>query len=155
MVKNLPQCRRPRFDSGGGKIPYRKEWLPTPVFLTGGFHRQRSLVGYSPWGPKEPDTIFHIRQFFILHCLEHKMTGATEALLYEVNNVLKDTLESKSMEIKAFLILWKYSNSSLYHLLWNSWPCLLPWNSNTSIHPLFLPLCTTINTSGWWLFFLP
>ena len=32
-VKNLPQCRRPRFDPWVGKIPWRREWLPTPVFL--------------------------------------------------------------------------------------------------------------------------
>ena len=31
------------------KIPWRREWLPTPVFLPGEFHGQRSLVGYSPW----------------------------------------------------------------------------------------------------------
>ena len=42
-VKNLPQCRRPRFDPWVGKIPWRREWLPTPVFLPGEFHRQRSL----------------------------------------------------------------------------------------------------------------
>ena len=29
------------------KIPWRSEWLPTPVFLPAKFHRQRSLVGYS------------------------------------------------------------------------------------------------------------
>ena len=34
----------------GGKIPWRREWLPTPLFLPGEFHGQRSLVGYSPWG---------------------------------------------------------------------------------------------------------
>ena len=34
------------------KIPWRKEWLPTPVFLPRKFHGQRSLTGYSPWGPK-------------------------------------------------------------------------------------------------------
>ena len=33
--------------------PWRREWLPTPVFLPGEFHGQRSLVGYSPWGHKE------------------------------------------------------------------------------------------------------
>ena len=33
-----------------GKIPCRREWLPTPVFLPGKSHGQRSLVGYSPWG---------------------------------------------------------------------------------------------------------
>ena len=31
---------------------WRREWLPTPVFLPGEFHGQRSLVGYSPWGYK-------------------------------------------------------------------------------------------------------
>ena len=39
-----------------GKIPWRREWLPTPVFLPGEFHGQRSLRGYSPWGHKELDT---------------------------------------------------------------------------------------------------
>ena len=32
-----------------------REGLPTPVFLPGGFHGQRSLGGYSPWGHKAPD----------------------------------------------------------------------------------------------------
>ena len=39
-----------------GKIPWRRERLPTPVFLPGEFHGQRSLAGYSPWGHKESDT---------------------------------------------------------------------------------------------------
>ena len=38
------------------KIPWRREWLLTPVFLLGEFHGLRSLVGYSPWGHKESDT---------------------------------------------------------------------------------------------------
>ena len=54
MVKNLLQCRRIRFDPWVGKTPWRREWLPTPVFLPGEFHGQRSLEGYSPWGHKEP-----------------------------------------------------------------------------------------------------
>ena len=56
MVKNLLQCRRSRFDPWVGKSPWRREWLPTPVFLPGEFHGQRSLVGYSPWGHKESGT---------------------------------------------------------------------------------------------------
>ena len=40
---------------GSGKITYRREWLPVPVFLPGEFHGQKSLVGYSPWGDKESD----------------------------------------------------------------------------------------------------
>ena len=37
-------------------IPWRREWLLTPVFFPGEFHGQRSLVGYSPWCHKELDT---------------------------------------------------------------------------------------------------
>ena len=47
------QCRRCRLDPWLGKIPWRWEWQPTPVFLPGESHEQRSLVGYSPWGHKE------------------------------------------------------------------------------------------------------
>ena len=56
MVKNPLQCRRHRFDSWVGKIPWRRKWQPTLVFLPGKSHRQRSLAGYSPWGRKESDT---------------------------------------------------------------------------------------------------
>ena len=38
-----------------GSIPGRTVWHPTPVFLPGESHGQRSLVDYSPWGPKEWD----------------------------------------------------------------------------------------------------
>ena len=50
------QCGRPGFDPWFGKIPWRREWLPTPVFLFGEFHGQRNLVGYSLWDCKELDT---------------------------------------------------------------------------------------------------
>ena len=45
-------ARRPGFNPWVGKISQRRKWLPTPVFLPGKSHGQRSLVGYSPWGHK-------------------------------------------------------------------------------------------------------
>ena len=42
-----------------GKIPWRRKWQPTLVYLPGEFHGQRSLAGYSPWGRKESDTTEH------------------------------------------------------------------------------------------------
>ena len=45
-----------RKDSRVGKIPRRKAWQPTPVFLQGEFHGQRSLAEYSPWSGKDSDT---------------------------------------------------------------------------------------------------
>ena len=53
--KESTQCRRPGFVSWVRKIPWRREWQPTPVFLPGEFQGQRILVGYSPWGHKESD----------------------------------------------------------------------------------------------------
>ena len=50
------QGERPRFDPWVGKIPWRRKWQPTPVFLPGKSHGQRSLAGCSPWGRKELDT---------------------------------------------------------------------------------------------------
>ena len=41
---------------GVRKIPWRREWQPTPVVLPRESYGQRSLVGYSPWGRKESDT---------------------------------------------------------------------------------------------------
>ena len=49
------ECGRPRFDPWVRKIPWRREWQPTPVFLPGEFHWLRSLVSYSPWSRREPD----------------------------------------------------------------------------------------------------
>ena len=50
------QCRTPGFGSRVGKIPWRREWQPTPGFLPGELHEQSSLAGYSPWGHKDLDT---------------------------------------------------------------------------------------------------
>ena len=50
------QCGRPAFDSWVRKIPWGREWQPTPLFLHREFQGQRNLVGYSSWGRKESDT---------------------------------------------------------------------------------------------------
>ena len=49
-LTNLRLCMGAEF--WVGKIPWRREWQPTPVFLLGESHGQRNLAGYSPWGHK-------------------------------------------------------------------------------------------------------
>ena len=49
------QFRRPGFNPWVRKIPWRREWQPTPVFLPRKSHGQKSLAGYSLWGHKELD----------------------------------------------------------------------------------------------------
>ena len=50
--KESTPSRRPRFDPWERKIPCRRKWQSTPVFLPGECHGQRNLVGYSPQGLK-------------------------------------------------------------------------------------------------------
>jgi len=51
-LANAGEKKRHEFDLWVGKIPWKRAWQPTPVFLPGETHRLRSLVGYSPWGHK-------------------------------------------------------------------------------------------------------
>ena len=53
------KCRRLKkcgFHPWVWKIPWRRKYPPTPVFLPGKSHGQKSLAGYRPWGHKESDT---------------------------------------------------------------------------------------------------
>ena len=70
MLKNLLQCRRPRFDPWVGKIPWRRERLPIPVFWPGEFHGLRNFHvqddyyqkpenNKSWWGFVEISTLVH------------------------------------------------------------------------------------------------
>ena len=56
VVKNPPAVQETGFDSWVGKIPWSREWQPTPVIVPGESHGERSLASPSPWGRKEPDT---------------------------------------------------------------------------------------------------
>ena len=73
MVKVFLQCQRLRFNPWVGKIPWRRERLPTPVFWPGEFHG----LYYSPGGRKESDTTERLSLFlcymrgFMLQCYMH------------------------------------------------------------------------------------
>ena len=67
------------FDLWVKKIPWRRKWQSTPVFLPGKFHGKRSLVGYSSWGCKETDKA------------EHACTQMSNVLWKESLNWDKDT----------------------------------------------------------------
>ena len=71
LVKNRLQCRRPWFDSWVGKIPWRRERLPTPVFWPG---ECQGL--YSPWGRKESDTT--VRLLLTLSCSYWGFPGGSD-----------------------------------------------------------------------------
>ena len=57
--ESASQCRSHRrhwLNPGVRRVPWRREWQPTLVFLPGECHRQRSLACYDSWGCKESNT---------------------------------------------------------------------------------------------------
>ena len=80
MVKNLPATQENRYEPWVGKISWRREWQPTPVFLPGESHGQRSLVDYSPWGHKESDTTERLT-------FSHSLSGLATAIINELAKI--------------------------------------------------------------------
>ena len=60
------KCKNIRIIGAPEEDPWRREWQPTPVFLPGESHEQRSLEVYSPWGHKELDMTERLIFFCIL-----------------------------------------------------------------------------------------
>ena len=62
LMKNPPAVQETQVQSlGGGKIPWKRKWQPTPVFFPGESREQRSLVGNSPWSHRELDMTYLLK----------------------------------------------------------------------------------------------
>ena len=61
MWWTVPLKSVPDFEDG----PWSRKWQPTPEFLPGEFHGQRSLMGYNPWGHKESDKTEWLTSLFL------------------------------------------------------------------------------------------
>ena len=62
----------------------RRQWHPTPVLLPGESHGQRSLVGGSPWGREELDTLSDFTFTFHFHALEKEMATHSSVLAWRI-----------------------------------------------------------------------
>ena len=103
-LKRLPAMQETWVRSLGQEDPWKRKWQPTPVFLRGESHGQRSLVGYSPRGRKESDTTewlhfhswplstqmargnaLHLGKFPRLHHFSHSTTSPTGFILLGIH----------------------------------------------------------------------
>ena len=100
------QFRRCRLDPWVWKMPWRRAWQPTLVFLAGKSHRQRSLVGYSPWIHKKSDTIEATEHTHIL-CLGQTVSIASQW----TSLLLWCPLLNIILEREATVILWSKRQS--------------------------------------------
>ena len=113
-----------------GKVPWRTKWQPTPVFLPGKSHGQRSLAGYSPWDCKELDRSKHAcTQTRILLCI-----------LFSPLSVLSITNIFPIFKKHIFLVLWLFLSSPpglLFPLNFIS----LYFSSSSSFHIAYVTYC--------------
>ena len=72
--RNLPAMQETQVQSLDLEDALEKKWQPFPVFLHGEFHGQRGLVGYSPWGHKECDTVERLTLFRFTFTYVYRLT---------------------------------------------------------------------------------
>ena len=138
------QCRRCGFDPWVRKILWGRKWQPTPVFLPGKSHGQRSLVGYSPRGHKDSDTA----KYAHMHSYPYVTTGKTIALTIQtfVSKVMSLPFNTLSRLVIAFLPRSKRLLISWLHE--PSAEILEPKKQNLSLLPLF-PLLLAMKRWDW------
>ena len=115
------KCGRPGCNSWVRKIPWRGAWLPTPVFLLGEFHGQRSLASYSPGG-----------------CKESHMTERQTPSLTRTQNGFELFMEIRALISKSLLLLLPWSLSPAAPTALPSVPILGPPRDETSLSHLNL-----------------
>ena len=106
-----------RFDSWVRKIPWRRKWQATSVFLPWKSHGQRSLAGYSPWGCKEPDMAEQLSianvtwlsaefSFFVRAVNQLSVSSVLEILTYHFFKYCFSETQNFFVGLQNFYLLW-------------------------------------------------
>ena len=134
MVKNLPSpaVQETQVQSLSWKDPWRKEWLPTPIFLSGEAHGRRSLVGYSPWGHRESDTTEQLNAFsFSLLTIVTALNNYNSSAVSRIGLVsqkqisyLKQIIDLCPLNYSSQSLVGKeplcYACFHMFHSIWNT-----------------------------------
>ena len=113
------RCRRSGFDPWVRKIPWRRKWQHTSVFLPAKSHGQRSLVGYSPWGHQELNTHVHtftttFKSWQFLWNLDINIPYDTEIPLLGVYQRDEKHVYRKTWT-RVLFVIWKNNSNSKFH----------------------------------------
>ena len=104
---NAGDIKRLGFDPWVRKIPCRRAWQPTPVFLPGECHGQRSLVGYSPWDSKESDTTEWLTLYLSVSTMVPVKISFIMSWEYVSTCIL---VESRGEILNIILNFWRFNN---------------------------------------------
>ena len=119
-------CKRRGFDPWVGKIPWRREWQPSPVFLPGESHGQRGLVSCSPQSRTELDmteATLHAstkRIYRKMHTLKHTGPWTTLSLLTSLSDSSQTHLSSIHKAVSSCINTWDHVTAlgkTLQHVL--------------------------------------
>ena len=136
------QGGKPRFDPWVRRIPWRREWLPIPVFVPGEFHGQMSMVGYSPQSGKEWVTTEANNTFpFTADCRRENWFRPTLLTVVCVPTILV-TSSSGALKWNWFipdpqgsftkrLLIWATTVCTCECLNLNADVCVCPWQWTT------------------------
>ena len=147
VAQMVKKCGRPGFNPGVRKIPWRRAWLPTPVFLPGEFHGQRCLADYSPWGPEELDTTEWLTLslfMFSWDVYHNRLVTDMRIQLCSIKPDIKNFCKKHKTMPPFSPILFCFRKKQLFFIkqccLWPSSKCLLYY---TAIYKLLLSLMRT------------
>ena len=88
------------------KIPWKRKWQPSPVFLPGKSHRPRSLAGYSPGGCKESDTTEHT----------HTSQGSNLVFVLVNTQLFQNDIKKDFLSLMLWTLFWSSYSVSLNYL---------------------------------------
>ena len=110
-VKNPPasrRCNRLRLDPWARMLPWKRKRHPTPAFLPGKFHGQRSLAGYSQWSCKEAEELNATEQTHSTHTHQRQWQDSARAFSYrkvlKMVNSLSDCIKQNFLNTTFFSI---------------------------------------------------
>ena len=124
------QCRRHCCDPRVGKIPWRRKWQPTPGFLPGKPHGQRSLAGYSDGGHKIALATEQQWQLALLNkaSYSNNICSAVTVNIYNQlwcvlsRSIMSDSVQSHGLQPTKLLYTWGFSRQEY----WSGLPCPPP-----------------------------
>ena len=108
-IKNLPAMEETQVWSLGGKIPWRRDWLPTPIFVPEKPHGQRNLVCYSPWGIKELDMTDQLSTETSTQKYTHIYVYLYVRILLLFNSVILFTLQDLCIPFASVILFFSFT----------------------------------------------